>query len=69
MSKVTVGEPGRWLMPKPFGGSSGEDLQAVLNDLRLCLQANNYIPVTQPHDTIDAASWGRLELMARVVLC
>ena len=47
----------------------GEDLQAFLNDLRLCLQANNYVPVAQTHDPVDAASRERLELMARVVLC
>eukprot|EP00117_Sycon_ciliatum_P049190 scpid2859/ scgid34913/ len=69
MSKVTVETPGRWLMPKPFVGFSAEDLQAFMNDFRLCLQANNYVPVAQPNDTFDAASRERLELMVRVVSC
>ena len=67
--KVTVEGAGKWLMLKPFAGSSREDLQSFLNDFLLCLEANGYVEVAQPNDTVDAESRAKLELMARVILC
>ena len=67
--KVTVEGAGKWLMLKPFAGSSREDLQSFLNDFLLCLESNGYVEVAQPNDTVDAESRAKLELMARVILC
>ena len=41
----SVSDPSRWLMPRSFGGSSSEDLDAFLLDYDMCIVANGYVPV------------------------
>eukprot|EP00117_Sycon_ciliatum_P029642 scpid6144/ scgid23549/ len=66
---VTISEPTKWLMPKPFGGTSTEDLQAFFTDFEMCLEANGFVHVpTGNQDTVDTTSRSKMTSMAGIML-